>query len=77
MRALRRRTTTLVSVNQAGTDSGNGSSGPPDIFSGETPFLSANGRIVAFMSDASDLVATDNDGGNGCVRASYAVVWSK
>ena len=59
---LKRRTTTLVSVNQAGTDSGNGGSGPPDIFLAGTPFLSANGRIVAFESDASDLVTTDTNG---------------
>ena len=62
VRDLKRRTTTLVSVNQAGTDSGNGGSGPPDIFSEGTPFLSANGRIVAFESDASDLVTTDTNG---------------
>jgi Ca2+-binding RTX toxin-like protein len=47
-------TTTLVSVNEAGIDSGNAFSGYPTI--------SANGRFVAFESNADDLVATDTNG---------------
>ena len=49
----------LVSVNSAGTDSDNAGSGfsPIDI--------SAEGRFVAFKSDASDLVATDIPMGRG------------
>ncbi|MGH9280480.1 MAG: calcium-binding protein [Acidimicrobiales bacterium] len=44
-------TTALVSVNQAGTDGGNGpSSGPPAV--------NASGRFIAFASLASNLVAT-------------------
>jgi len=46
--------TTLVSVNSAGTDSGNGFS--------FVPVLSADGRVVAFWSEASDLVANDTNG---------------
>ena len=57
VRDLKRRTTTLVSVNQAGTDSGNEFSGGV-----EAPALSADGRFVAFRSLASDLVATDTNG---------------
>jgi Tol biopolymer transport system component len=47
-------TTTLVSVNRAGTGSGNNRSG--------TPLLSATGRFVAFVSEASDLVPNDGNG---------------
>jgi|RhiMethySRZTD1v2_1073278.scaffolds.fasta_scaffold323981_2 Tol biopolymer transport system component len=47
-------TTTLVSINSAGTGSGNG-----DSFN---PVLSAEGRIVAFGSSASDLVPNDTNG---------------
>ena len=46
--------TELVSINQAGTDSGNGSAGLAG--------LSENGRFVGFVSDASDLVTTDTNG---------------
>lgn len=46
--------TTLVSINRAGTSSGNGAS----YLSG----LSANGRFVMFGSTASDLVTTDTNG---------------
>lgn len=46
-------TTTLISVNRFGTGSGNGNS----VF----PVLSADGRVVAFMSFASDLVANDTN----------------
>ena len=48
-------TTTLVSVNSAGTGGGNGLSYPP--------VLSADGRFVAFNSEASDLVLGDTNGG--------------
>ncbi len=54
VRDLQTGTTALVSVNRIGTDSGNGGSGHPS--------LSANGRFVAFLSDASDLVANDTNG---------------
>ncbi len=47
-------TTTLVSVNGAGTDSGNSGS-----FS---PVISANGQLVAFFSSASNLGPTDTNG---------------
>jgi uncharacterized repeat protein (TIGR01451 family) len=46
-------TTTLVSVNSAGTDGGNGFSVNPEI--------SADGRFVAFESQANDLGPTDAD----------------
>lgn len=47
-------TTTLVSVNAAGTGSGNNTSVHPAI--------SSDGRYLAFMSFASNLVANDNNG---------------
>ena len=47
-------TTTLVSINSAGTASGNNDSPPTAI--------SANGRFVLFQSFASDLVANDTNG---------------
>ncbi len=53
VRDLQTGTTTLVSVNSAGTASGNGFSSMPEI--------SADGRFVAFRSNASDLVATDTN----------------
>ena len=53
VRDLQTGTTTLVSVNSAGTASGNGAS--------ESPAISANGRFVAFVSRASDLVANDTN----------------
>ncbi len=49
----------LVSVNSAGTGSGNGTS---PFSADELPAVSANGRYVAFGSSASDLVANDNNG---------------
>jgi len=52
--------TYLASINAAGTGSGNGAS--------RSPALSADGRFVAFQSDASDLVAGD---GNGMIDAFY------
>jgi Tol biopolymer transport system component len=48
-------TTTLVSFNAAGTDSGNGASFDPHI--------SADGTTIAFTSDATDLVAGGSPGG--------------
>ena len=52
VRDLQNGTTTLVSVNKEGTDSGNGSS--------RSPSISADGRFVAFISAADNLVAEDN-----------------
>ena len=57
IRDLQTKTTTLVSVNQFGTDSGNGNSGSPAV--------SADGRFVAFSSSATDLVTTQVTGGRG------------
>ena len=54
VRDLLTGTTTLVSVNAAGTSSGNGFSRPVAI--------SADGRRVIFESSASDLVAGDDNG---------------
>lgn len=54
LRDLQSGTTTLLSVNKDGTDSGN------DI--SITPVISADGRFVAFPSYASDLVGTDTNG---------------
>jgi Tol biopolymer transport system component len=48
-------TTTLVSVNRFGTDSGN-------AFSVD-PVMSADGRFVAFASEANDLVSNDTNAG--------------
>jgi len=53
VRDLKRGTTTLVSVNGAGTGSGNS-----DSFSSR---LSADGQVVAIESSASDLVANDTN----------------
>ncbi|MDD5322169.1 MAG: hypothetical protein PHD43_16470, partial [Methylococcales bacterium] len=53
VRDLKTGTTTLVSVNSAGTDSGNGFS--------LKPVLSADGRFVAFNSAANDLVVNDTN----------------
>jgi Tol biopolymer transport system component len=53
VRDLAKGTTTLVSVNLAGTGSGNASSTQPS--------LNARGRVVAFQSNASDLVANDDN----------------
>lgn len=52
--------TRLVSRNLAGTGTGNGASGYPDI--------SANGRYVVFHSFATDLVASDTNGVNDVFR---------
>jgi WD40-like Beta Propeller Repeat len=54
VRDLKTRTTSLASVNSAGTATGNG-----DSFT--FPVLSVNGRFVAFVSEASDLVTNDTN----------------
>jgi uncharacterized repeat protein (TIGR01451 family) len=54
VRDLQTGTTTLVSINSVGTGSGNGES--------DSSVISANGRLVAFESFASDLVANDTNG---------------
>jgi hypothetical protein len=54
VRDLQNETTTLVSVNKDGADSGNSDSDEAEI--------SANGQIVAFKSYADDLVNTDTNG---------------
>jgi Tol biopolymer transport system component len=54
VRNLQTGTTTLVSVNQTGTGSGNIGAWPKVA-------LSADGRLVAFQSYSSDLVANDNN----------------
>jgi hypothetical protein len=53
---LSTRTTTLVSVNQAGTGSGNGLT-----LSSVDPAITPDGRFVVFYSAASDLVANDSN----------------
>lgn len=55
LRNLAAGTTTLISVNSAGADSGNGESILPGI--------SADGSVVVFISTASNLVTTDTNGG--------------
>jgi hypothetical protein len=55
VRDLKRGITLLVSVNLAGTDSGNGESDFPLS-------ISADGHFVAFTSQASDLMANDTNG---------------
>lgn len=67
VRDLKRGITVLVSISQAGTDSGNDSSGAPYAESVAGPVISANGRVVAFLSEASDLVATDTNNQSGAV----------
>jgi Tol biopolymer transport system component len=53
VRDLKRGTTTLMTINSTGTGSGNGDS---------LSRLSADGRVVAIESSASDLVANDTNG---------------
>ncbi|MGH9042048.1 MAG: Calx-beta domain-containing protein, partial [Acidimicrobiia bacterium] len=64
VRNLNAATTTLVSVNAAGTDSGNDVS--------ELHSISPDGTRVGFSSDASDLVATDTNGETDMFVASLA-----
>jgi Tol biopolymer transport system component len=54
LRDLTTNTTTLISVNQSGTDSGNNAS--------LNPMISRNGRFIIFSSSASDLVSGDTNG---------------
>jgi Tol biopolymer transport system component len=62
-------TTTLVSVNKDGTDSGNGySNAQREDTQIPQPTISADGRFVAFESTANDLVATDTGGYDVFVR---------
>ena len=53
VRDLQTGTTVLVSINLAGTGAGNGHS--------RKPTMSADGRYVAFQSDANNLVANDTN----------------
>lgn len=53
VRDLQTGTTTLVSVNLSGNETSNGTS--------QKPTISADGRYVAFESDASDLVPNDTN----------------
>jgi hypothetical protein len=53
VRNLKNGTTTLVSINQAGTNSGNGLSNSPSI--------SADGRFVVFASSADNLVSINTN----------------
>jgi Tol biopolymer transport system component len=68
VRDLQTGVTALVSANLTGTGSGNAASGffRPGIGSIEPPVwvptISADGRFVAFMSAASDLVTNDTNG---------------
>ncbi|MDQ1612242.1 MAG: hypothetical protein QOG00_2173 [Pyrinomonadaceae bacterium] len=64
VRNLKTGTTSLVSVNAAGTSAGNAPSGVTGNidFPAINVWLSANGRFVAFTSAASDLVANDANG---------------
>jgi Tol biopolymer transport system component len=55
VRDLQTLSTTLVTINSAGTATGNGSSGA-------VAFITPDGRFVVFQSDASDLVANDFNG---------------
>ncbi len=54
VRDLQAATTNLVSLNNAGTGSGNSSSSAPS--------LSSDGRFVAFVSNASNLASDDSNG---------------
>jgi len=53
VRDLQAGTTTLLSANRSATGAGNGAS--------TSPLISADGRYVAFVSAASDLVANDTN----------------
>lgn len=59
VRDLQAGTTTLVSVNAAGTGSGNGTSGISQGF--VSLAMSENGRFVVYSSKATDLAANDTN----------------
>jgi hypothetical protein len=62
VRDLQAKTTSLVSINAQGTASGNGASSPDKFLIYLNGYrFSSNGHVVAFESDASDLVANDNN----------------
>jgi WD40-like Beta Propeller Repeat len=58
VRDMLNNTTVLVSINSAGTASGNGTSFGGSMFGGS---ISADGRYVVFTSEASNLVANDTN----------------
>jgi len=58
VRDLQAQTTTLVSIDSAGTSDGSG--GYPGYGSSQNPVISADGRFVLFESYATNLVANDN-----------------
>jgi Tol biopolymer transport system component len=60
VRDVQANTTSLVSVNSAGTAGGNGVSGP-NYYDSSPPDISADGNYVAFESLASNLVANDTN----------------
>jgi Tol biopolymer transport system component len=60
VRDLQKGMTTLVSVNQFGTNGGTGSTPFGQGSSG--PAISADGRFVVFASNSSDLVPADTNG---------------
>src|SRR5207249_11264627 len=60
VRDLQTGTTTLVSENGSGAGGNGGST---------SPVISADGRYVAFVSEAWDLVANGTDGAQGALRA--------
>lgn len=62
LRDLVANTTQMVSVNSAGTAGGNDSSGNLGLQNEVKPVLSADGRFVAFPSNATDLVDGFVDG---------------
>jgi Tol biopolymer transport system component len=59
VRDTQTNTTTRVSINSSGGE-GNNASGNPSIYAGN-PSISADGRYVAFYSDASNLVSGDTN----------------
>ena len=65
LRDCQQNTTSLVSINSAGTNSGNSDS--------TFPVISADGRYVAFMSNASDLVSGDSNGSSDIFRRDMQV----
>ncbi|MGA2253387.1 MAG: NF038129 family PEP-CTERM protein [Thermoguttaceae bacterium] len=58
VRDLQAQTTTLVSIDSAGTSDGSG--GYPGYGISQNPTISADGRFVLFESYATNLVANDN-----------------